>query len=207
MLLFCCTIVTAFHDIWNAGSISGISSLLYLGPIWGIYSSSMPGKGVVLLCSNISWSLSRIRSYALWSGNWIPHPCTVIFDGMVWWLSHCRYRSVWTVGFLYTEAWRLPSSIGVIKDVQEGHGSIWSCFFNFLNLVLVTPLVYQVFHWSYLYVVFGWLWMYHPQTCLLTKRWGWWWCQWWPGLQSLSMNRFATMGLMGDPIAAPSVCS
>ena len=30
---------------------------------------------------------------------WIKLPITLYFDGILWWLSHCRYKSVW-VGFL-----------------------------------------------------------------------------------------------------------
>ena len=45
---------------------------------------------------------------------WYRVPATLYLDEMVWWLSHCKYRSVW-VGFLNTDVLRLPSSSGVTK--------------------------------------------------------------------------------------------
>ena len=41
---------------------------------------------------------------------------------MVWWLSHCRYRSV-LVGFLYV-VFRLPSVCGITKMSRKKHGAI-----------------------------------------------------------------------------------
>ena len=38
---------------------------------------------------------------------------------MVWWLFHCRYKSVW-VGFLNTDVLRLPSSLGVTRMSRNG---------------------------------------------------------------------------------------
>ena len=46
-------------------------------------------------------------------------PATLYLEEMVWWLSHCKYRSVW-VGFLNTDVLRLPSSFGVIKMSRNG---------------------------------------------------------------------------------------
>ena len=46
-------------------------------------------------------------------------PITLYFDGSVWWLSHCRYRSVF-VGFLKTVLLRLPSSLGVTNTSRKG---------------------------------------------------------------------------------------
>ena len=46
-------------------------------------------------------------------------PTTLYFDGIVWWLSHCKYKSV-RVGFLYTDVLRLPSSLGVMRMSRKG---------------------------------------------------------------------------------------
>ena len=64
------------------------------------------------LC-NTSWFEQMV--FALWYNV----PTTLYFDGIVWWLSHCKYKSV-CVGFQYTEVWRLPSSLGVITMSKKG---------------------------------------------------------------------------------------
>ena len=48
---------------------------------------------------------------------WYRVPTTLYFDGIVQWISNCKYRSV-CVGFLYTDVMRLPSSLGVMR-LQE----------------------------------------------------------------------------------------
>ena len=50
---------------------------------------------------------------------WYRVPATLYFDGMLWWLSHCRYRSV-CVCFLNTDVFKLPSSVGVIRMSRNG---------------------------------------------------------------------------------------
>ena len=50
---------------------------------------------------------------------WNRVPATLYFDGIVWWLSHCRYKSVWVV-FLNTDVFRLPSSSGVTRMSRKG---------------------------------------------------------------------------------------
>ena len=46
-------------------------------------------------------------------------PITLYFAGMLWWLSHCRYKSVW-VGFLYTVVSNLPSFPGMMRMSKKG---------------------------------------------------------------------------------------
>ena len=46
-----------------------------------------------------SWGIEHIV-LALWC----RVPTTLYLDDIVWWLSHCKYESVW-VGFLYTVFW------------------------------------------------------------------------------------------------------
>ena len=64
-------------------------------------------------CFN-SWGLEQMV-LALWS----RVPIKLYFDGNVWWLSHCRYRSV-CVGFLKTVLLRLPSSLGITNTPRKG---------------------------------------------------------------------------------------
>ena len=66
----------------------------------GLFAS---GKGPeeIFFCN--SWVLSKL--YLLYE----RVPATLYFDGIVWWLSHWRYKSVW-VFFLNTDVLRLPSS-------------------------------------------------------------------------------------------------
>ena len=64
-------------------------------------------------CFN-NWGLEQMV-LALWS----RVPITLYLDGGVWWLSHCRYRSV-CVGFLKTVLLRLPSSFGIINTSRNG---------------------------------------------------------------------------------------
>ena len=65
--------------------------------------------------------------WTLWC--WVP--ITLYLDGIVWWLSHCKYMSVW-VGFLYTVVLRLPSSFGIISISKKGMdpSSLWSSLVN-----------------------------------------------------------------------------
>ena len=44
---------------------------------------------------------------------------TLYLAAIVWWLSHCRYKSVW-VGFLYTFVLKLPSELGVTRVSKKG---------------------------------------------------------------------------------------
>ena len=66
---------------------------------------------------------------------WCKVPITLYFDVKVWWLSHCRYRSV-CVGFLYTVVLRLPSSSGLINVSRKGidPSSLWSSHVNWICL-------------------------------------------------------------------------
>ena len=68
------------------------------------------------------WSSSCLNKWgseqmvlALWS----TVPTTLYLDGSVWWLSHCRYRSV-CVAFLKTVLLRLPSSFGKTNKSRNG---------------------------------------------------------------------------------------
>ena len=101
---------------------------------------------------------------------WWRVPITQYLDGIVWWLSHCKYKSVW-VCFLYTVALRLPSSFGVISMSKNGvePSSVESLLVNWMYW----PIELM---WSknFFYVLTGWLWRCHLQIFSRVK--GVWWC-------------------------------
>ena len=64
-------------------------------------------------CCN-SWGLGHIVLVL-----WCRVSTTLYFDDIVWWLSHCKYKSVW-VGFLYTVVLRLLSCYSVTRISKKG---------------------------------------------------------------------------------------
>ena len=50
---------------------------------------------------------------------WYNVATTLYFNGIVCCLSNCKYKSVY-VGFLSTEVWRVPCSLGVIRIPKTG---------------------------------------------------------------------------------------
>ena len=50
---------------------------------------------------------------------WVRVPVTLYLSARLWWLSHCKYWSVW-VGFLYTEIERELSASGLTKVSRNG---------------------------------------------------------------------------------------
>ena len=69
---------------------------------------------------------------------------------MVWWLSPCRYKSVW-VGFLYTLVLKLPSGHGVTKVSRKGMdpsslvSSIVNWIFSSMEFIWLMKLSFWVF--------------------------------------------------------------
>ena len=69
---------------------------------------------------------------------WNRVPATLYLDGIVWWLSHLRYKSV-CVCFLNTDVLRLPSSSGVTSISRKGMdpsslvSSQVNCIFGFME--------------------------------------------------------------------------
>ena len=82
---------------------------------------------------------------------WYNVPTTQYLDGSVLWLSHCIYKSVWMV-FLYTEVWRVPSSLCVIRMSMKGMAP----------LCLVSSLVN---------VILGWMWFKWSRNLSLSCSW------------------------------------
>ena len=101
---------------WIVGAFSfvilGWSSGHYLHPVKSpsrVLSFCDYCKQMIILLLQNSWGLEQMI-LALW---W-RLPTTIYVDDMVWWLSHCKYKSVW-VGFLYVVVLRLSSCLGVTK--------------------------------------------------------------------------------------------
>ena len=150
------------------------------------------------------WCSSSSNSY------WVEHTAlalwckvltTLYFAAMVCWLSDCRYKSVW-VGFLYTLVLKLPSEHGVTKVSRKGMdpstllSSIVNWIFSSMELIWLMKLSFWVF-----------LMMTKVSSTNLLHKLG--------GVghvliafsSNASMYKLAIMGLRGEPMAAPSVCS
>ena len=132
---------------------------------------------------------------------WYNVPTTLYFDGIVWWLSHCKYKAV-CVGFLYIEVWRLPSSMGVIRISKRGMdpSGLVSSLVNFILGLMVFKCSRKLFLCCFLMIVN----VSSTNLFQSTGDDGYVMMAW---TSRSSINRLATMGLICDPIAAPSVCS
>ena len=149
-------------------------------------------------CSSLC-STSQLEQMVL--ALWYSVPTTLYFDGIVWWLSHCKYKSV-CVGFLYTDVWRLPSSLDVIRMSRKGMDPslLVSSLENFILGLMEFKCSWKLFLCCFLMIVnvsSTYLFQSTGDEGDVLMAW----------TSRSSMNRLATMGLMGDPTATPSVCS
>ena len=132
---------------------------------------------------------------------WYRVPATVYLGGIVWWLSHCRYRSVWVV-FLNTDVFKLPSSSGVSRMSRKGidPSSLTSSQVNFILGCIKFRCCRQLSLLFFLIIVnVSSRNLFHRIGGVVDVLMAW--------ISSSSMNKFATNGLIGEPMAAPSVCS
>ena len=75
-----------------------------------------------LLSAFLRWSISFWRSSSLWHNVlplWVMVLITLYVADRWWWLSHCRYWSVW-VGFPYTVIDNVLSGSGLTRVSKEG---------------------------------------------------------------------------------------
>ena len=88
--------------------------ILYLvnGPGWIFTLSHWIPEVIEFLLEKLSVSAN---CFALW----VSVPMTLYLAEILWWLSHCKYWSVW-VGFWYTVMDKEPSACGVIKVSRKG---------------------------------------------------------------------------------------
>ena len=106
------------------------------------------------------------------------------------------------VGFLYIEVWRLPSSMGVIRICKRGMdpSGLVSSLVNFILGLMVFKCSRKLFLCCFLMIVN----VSSTNLFQSTGDDGYVMMAW---TSRSSINRLATMGLICDPIAAPSVCS
>ena len=149
------------------------------------------------VCSSSSWSWLEQISFALCNSELI----TLYLLDMAWWLSHCKYWLVW-VGFLYTLVDRLPSLLVLLKFPER----VWIHQLWWFQLWILSSLQWHWCDWKTLLCVLFPKWQKcHPQIssidlggCCAVSR---------AFVSKFFMKILATMGLSGDPIAAPSTCS
>ena len=142
-----------------------------------------------------SWGLEQ-TALALWC----RELTTLYLAGIVWWLSHCRYKAV-LVDFLKTVVLRLPSGWGMTKMSRKSMES---------SILESSPV--KCIHWSIKLICFRKLLLCADlmntkvsSTYISTDL----------GLGDVlralasnsSIYKFAPMGLIGEPIADPSSCS
>ena len=126
---------------------------------------------------------------------------TLYLAAILWLLSHGRYRSVW-VGFLYTPIVKLPSSSGLMIVSRKGMepSSFASSTVNWIEGSTVL-MCWRNCCWCFCCCIYqGIINIPSPNSrgcsavaiALCSKA---------------SMKMLAMIGLMGDPMAAPLVCS
>ena len=96
----------------------------------------------------LHWVSAYLRwVFSLWRSSGLLHTVWVLWKRVWislnlaerwWWLSHCRYWSVW-VGFLYTVIDRLPSASGLTMVSKKGKATS-SLLFSTVNWMAVSTL-------------------------------------------------------------------
>ena len=103
--------------------ITGWSSNLQLYPAespWGVFESFQDSLQMFFFL------LQELRAGTNSSGPVVLVTNHTVLTEIVWWLFHCRYRSVW-VGILYSNVLRLLSGWGITKMSRMGMGHLsWS---------------------------------------------------------------------------------
>ena len=150
-----------------------------------------------LRCNNSFWSNSGLVQTVL--ALWLSVPMTPYLADKLWWLSNCKYWSVW-VGLQYTVKDKELSASGVTKVSRMGMPPLsWNTFYCKLNCWINATDVLQKF-------LFMGLLLDDPSVILIPKP---------RGLEAdqrvslskCSIYRLANIGLAGEPTATPSTCS
>ena len=149
-------------------------------------------------CSSSSFNSCWVEHTAL--ALWGKVLTTLYLAAMVWWLSHCRYKSVCIV-FLYTFVLKLPSEYGVTKVSKKTWIHLPCVVHSKLDLLIYGG---DVTDEAVLLCLLddnkGVINKSSPQTrgvgdVLMAF------------FSNASIYRLAIIGLRGEPMAAPSVCS
>ena len=152
-----------------------------------------------LRCDNSFWSSSGLVETVL--ALCVSVPMTLYLADKLWWLSHCKYWSVW-VGLQYTVNEKELSASGVTKVSRKGIPPFpWEP--STVNLIAGSMLLI----YSRKTCLSILCWMTHVSSTNLYQYLGGLEVEWRASLSKCSMYRLATMGLTGDPITTPSTCS
>ena len=132
---------------------------------------------------------------------WVSEPITLYLAEWLWWLSHCKYWSVW-VGLWHTFMLRELSASGLTKVSRKGIAPFcwlpskvtFYCWIYTVNMVQKKLLLGLLL----------------DDPCVIHKL-----NQYLEGLEAVlraslskcSIYRLATIGLISNPIATPSTCS
>ena len=120
-------LILSLSPCWYGTTMCKFLLLGMFWPVWlllflFVYLVGFWLFSLALLMAHVGY-LHFLRAWHRWSSSfcnscgsehivlalWYRVPATLYLEEMVWWLSHCKYRSVW-VGFLNTDVLRLPSS-------------------------------------------------------------------------------------------------
>ena len=152
-----------------------------------------------LRCCNSSFKSSDVVQTVL--ALWVSVPMMLYFAERLWWLSHCKYWSVW-VGLQLHLMLRELSASGLTKVSRKGIAP-----FSWLPLTVNFIAGSILFIWSRKSCLWACCWMTQVSSTNLYQNLGGWEADLSASLSKCSMHKFATIGLTGDPIAAPSTCS
>ena len=188
--LFCCCSCHFGFFLFCSYLGSGSSFLLLSWPMWGICILWKHQRGVLLLATvgGVKQTVDAL---------WYRVPATLYLDGIVWWLSHCRYKSVWVV-FLNTDVFRLPSSSWVTRMSRKGidTSSLTSSQVNLILGCIELRCCRKLSLLLFLMIVnVSSTNLFHRVGGVVDVLMAW--------TSISSMNRFSTSGLIGEPIAAP----
>ena len=132
---------------------------------------------------------------------WVSVPVLLYQAERLWWLSYCKHWSVW-VGLQYTFMLKELSASGWTKVSRKGIAS-----FSWLPLTMNFIHGSILFIWSRKSCLWACCWMTQVSSTNLYHNLGGWEADLRASPSKCSMYRLATIGLTGDPIAAPSTCS
>ena len=117
-----------------------------------------------LRCFNSSLRSSGVVQTTL--ALWVSVPMTLYLEDTLWWLSHCKYWSVW-VGFQYTWKERELSARGVTRVSRKGIAP-FAWFPSTVNLIAGSMLLI----WSRNPCLCACCWMTQVSSTKLNHAWG-----------------------------------
>ena len=104
------------------------------------------------MCLSSPWSDSGLVQTTL--ALWVSVPMTLYLEDRLWWLSHCKYWSVW-VGFWYTWKDKELSANGVTRVSRKGMAP-FSWLSSTVNLIAGSTLLMCSRNsslWAYIWMI------------------------------------------------------